>query len=153
MKKAVKTKYLVEVEGFTEGDSFFVDGPLWYDGEAQLQTYNDKKLELRLNMKFPPSFGILPYTIKKGKIDLMIIIEKEAKGYSMLVTDSNANGAVVENEHGLTVKYGTLNSAGEKDCVVICNKKYSVTFIIHNADKVIVKTSRFPVAVDLIKNR
>lgn len=151
-KTSVKSKYLVDVEGFSEGNTFFVDGPLWYDGEAHLQTYNETRLELNLKMKFPPSFGILPYKVKKGKIDLLITIEKNGDSFNMTTTDNYAE-KVVESEEGLKVKHGyTDEKTGKKEFVRICNEQHSVTFIIHNPEKVTVKASRFPVGVDLIKN-
>lgn len=151
-EQSVKLKYLVDVEGFSEGDTFFVDGPLWFDGEAHLKTYNDKMLELFLKMKFPPSFGILPYTVKKGMIDLIITIEKTGDHFSMSTTD-NYTGEVVEKEEGLDVKYGHTNTSSvEKEFVRISNGSHSVTFIIQNSQKVTVKASKFPIGVDLIKN-
>lgn len=148
----VKSKYLVDVEGFIEGNSFYVDGPLWYDGEAHLKTYNETKLELILQMKFPPSFGILPYKVVEGKIDLMITIEKDGDKYSMTTTDNYAD-KVVEREEGLSVKYGYIDKgSNKKEFVRICNEDHAVTFIIHSPEKVTVKASKFPVGVDLIKN-
>lgn len=149
---SVKSKYLVDVEGFNQGNTFFVDGPLWYDGEATLKTYNESKLELVLKMKFPPSFGILPYKVKDGKIDLMITIEKNGDKYSMTTTDNFAD-KVVEKEENLSVKYGfTDHGSNKKEFVRICNESHAVTFIIHSPEKVTVKASKFPVGVDLIKN-
>ena len=104
-KSSVKSKYLVDVEGFSEGNRFILDGPLLYDGESHLKTYNDKNLELFLKMKFPPSFSLLSYKVEKGMIDLLITIEKNGDNFTMSTTD-NYTGKVVEKEEGLSVKHG-----------------------------------------------
>lgn len=144
---------IVEVEGFEAGDTFMVDGPMWYDGEGKLLEFNDNILTLELTMKATDSFGAVDFIIKDGMVDLIIKLEKPDDDYRLTVEDNNNNGKtlVQDNlklEHGMT-EDGLFTDP--KKFIRASNEKDSTIFTMEKAGKINIKTSAMPVSVDLIK--
>lgn len=146
---------IVEVEGITEGDTFVVDGPMWYDGTAVLKKFNSNVLELDLVMKATESFGEIDFVIKDDNVNLSIVVDKPDEDYRLIVIDNYNNGAQLIQDN-LKVEYGETEGgffSKAKDYVKVSNIKDETTFTINGPGNISIKTTAMPVGVDLIKNK
>lgn len=144
---------IVEVEGFAPGDTFKVDGPMWYDGEAKLLEFNDKILTLELTMKATDSFGKVDFVIKDGLVDLIIKLEKPDDDYRLTVEDNNNNGKTLVQDN-LKVEHGMTEDGlftDPKKFIKASNEIDSTVFTIDKPGHINIKTTAMPVSVDLIK--
>lgn len=145
---------IVKVEDIKEGDTFVVDGPMWYDGTAKLNKFNEQTLDLNLEMKATDKFGAIEFVIKDGSVNLDIVLDKPDEDYRLTVVDNNNNGEKMVQDN-LKIEYGETSGglfSGSKDYIKVSNAEDSTTFTINKPGHISIKTSAIPVSVDLIKN-
>ena len=77
---------IIQMDILAKGSTFDVDGPLWYDGVANVEELNASQLRINITIAVP-AVG-LPYEVKDGKSSIQIKIEKDANGkYSLMLND------------------------------------------------------------------
>lgn len=145
---------IVEVKDIKQGDTFIVDGPMWYDGTAELLKFDDKALDLHLNMKATDKFGAIDFVIKDGSVDLNMSLTKDGEYYSLAVTDNYNNGQqLVQNN--LKVQYGKTEGgffSKAKDYVKASNGKDETTFTVNSPGHILIESTAMSFSVELIKN-
>jgi len=142
---------IISLPGFSEGNEIFVDGPLWYDGEAKLQKYNQTILKLEMSISVPEiNTG---YQIKDGKIRILLSLTKENKKYQLEITDQNKENAnylfrdvKVKNEK---ISAGIFSP--EKKAIKITTEKQNYTFIIEDQGKMSITADNLPASIGLIR--
>lgn len=144
---------IVEVENIAQGDSFIVDGPIWYDGNAELLKFNNEILELHLEMKATDKFGQVDFVVKDGSVNLNISLTKPDEDYCLTVTDNNNDGKKLVQDN-LKIEYGETEGglfSKAKDYVKASNEKDETTFTVNSPGNISIKSTAMPVSVDLIK--
>ncbi|MFN8577591.1 MAG: hypothetical protein U0354_12110 [Candidatus Sericytochromatia bacterium] len=68
---------LITISGFKKGDQYNVDGPLWYDGTAKIEEFNNNEMKININMS-APNVG-LQFQLKDGKINVSIRLFRDSK--------------------------------------------------------------------------
>lgn len=143
---------LLGIPNAKQGDSFKVDGPLWYDGNAKLAKYDSKSLQMDISMKAADKvlgYDVkLPFKLKDGKLNLSINLEKKSEGnYSLVIVDKNNNGSKqVQN-----VKETEKMIGGKKE-LTFAGALGTTTFTISSAGDIAIKPHGVPFTLDLNKN-
>lgn len=68
---------LITISGFKKGDQYNVDGPLWYDGTAKIEEFNNNEMKININMS-APAVG-LQFQLKDGKLNISIRLFRDSK--------------------------------------------------------------------------
>jgi hypothetical protein len=156
LNKPGEKETILKFPGVSAGDTFAVDGPAWYDGNAVLKRFDNNVLELNIKMRATDFFGETGFKITDGKIDLDIRLEKNGDKYKIITTDNNDNGStfterVLKVENGKT-ESGLFKSA--KNFIKISDGvKTGTTFTINGPGNISIKTNAMPISLDLIKNK
>lgn len=140
---------LITISGFKKGDTYNVDGPLWYDGTAKLEEFNNN--EMRINMSISvPSVG-LPYQIKDGKINVTIKLFRDSK-LNCYIYDLNKNKTYmlpnVSLETGKTSS-GWFSSEKEYAKIIATNQYYN--FTVESPTVISITSNTMPGGLTLFK--
>lgn len=139
---------ILNIPNAKAGDKFEVDGPLWYDGNATLNKFDDKTLEFSISMKAAKKvLGFetnIPYEIKNGKVSLNVKLEKiKDNEYVLTTTDNNNNGK--------TYKQSVKSSGSSNNVIMTDNYGNKTTFNIKGNGNMSIKMSGAPFSIDLNK--
>lgn len=139
---------ILNIPNAKAGDKFEVDGPLWYDGNATLNKFDDKTLEFSISMKAAKKvLGFetnIPYEMKNGKVSLNVKLEKiKDNEYILTTTDNNNNGK--------TYKQSVKSSGSSSNVVMTDNYGNKTTFNIKGNGNMSIKMSGAPFSIDLNK--
>lgn len=150
--KKADEKPIMDLPNTKQGDSFKVDGPLWYDGSANLKKYDSKSMQFDISMKAAKSvLGFdtnIPYTIKDGKVNLSISIEKKSDGkYVMTTSDNNNNGSKLTNSVSSTEKM----VGNKREIVFDAGYGNKTTFLVSKNGDMSIKPKGAPFSLDLYK--
>lgn len=145
-------KPILGIPNAKQGDSFKVDGPLWYDGSAKLSKYDSKSMQMDISMKAADKIlGYdlnLPFKLKDGKLNLSISLDKKADGkYTLVIFDKNNN-----NSKQVQSVTETEKMIGNKKELTFSGAQGVTTFTISSAGDIAIKPHGVPFTLDLNKN-
>lgn len=148
----VNAKPIFGIPNAKQGDSFKVDGPLWYDGNAKLSKYDSKSMQMDISMKAADKvLGYdlnLPFKLKDGKLNLSISLDKKSEGkYTLVILDKNNNNSKQVQEVSETEKI-----IGSKKELTFSGAQGVTTFTISSAGDIAIKPHGVPFTLDLNKN-
>lgn len=137
--------------GFTKGDTFSVDGPLWFDGDGKVNEFNENSLILNLKVLVPP----FPegYKTKDSKINIELRINKDNSKYSFAVKDLNSNLLYKFKNMTLTTGKTEANFFSQsKPYINIKNDDEQYNFLIQDTGIILLNISSFPGDIILKNN-
>lgn len=140
---------LINISGFKKGDQYNVDGPLWYDGTAKLEEFNDN--EMKINMAISvPSVG-LPYQIKDGKINVTIKLFRDPNLKCYIYDLNKSKTYMLPNvvlETGKTTS-GWFSSGKEYAKIISTSQYYN--FTVDSPSVISITSNTMPGGLTLIK--
>lgn len=147
----IQAKPIVSLTGFSKGDNFTVDGPLWYDGTAKLDELSSTQVSFNILMSVPPLVG--SYQVKDGRINISIRLEKDNKGiYNLMILDLFKNKAYLVP--GVKLESGKTDGDwfnSPKEYIKIFNTNFEYKFVISQPKTITITSSTMPGSLDLSK--
>jgi hypothetical protein len=142
---------LVYFPGLYRGSRFFVDGPLWYDGDAVLEQYDHNNLKISINMRVPNI--AMAYKIIDNRISIAIGLARGADTkLSLTINDfygrKNYFIPNVRLRFGET-EGGWFTRSKEFIRIIALNQVY--TFIIQEPGRLSLTSNIVPGSLSLIK--
>lgn len=139
------------IPGFSKGDDFYIDGPLWFDGEGKVKEFNSSTLNLNLNVSVPEF--IKGYKVLNGKISLDLKIGKNNSKYTFNIKDLNAN--LDYNFSNIIVNIGKTEEiffSKSKSYINIKDNNSQYKFIIEDTGIISLNISSIPGNI-ILKNK
>lgn len=144
----VSDKPIINLPNTKAGAKYEVDGPLWFDGKAELKKYDASSLEFKINMKAADKIlgqeTNLPYKIKDGKVSLTVKLEKLSNNeFKMITIDhNNSDKKLTQN----------VKSSGSESNVTMSDKYGNkTTFNVKKNGDMTIKVAGVPFGFDLNK--
>lgn len=143
--QAPNQQFVLGLPQTKQGDSFAVDGPLWYDGNATVRRYDSQALQLDITLKGDSQ---IPYAVKNGMANVSITLVKNPDGrYNLTILDNN-NPANVDNQ---TVSAVERMVGVNKEITFASTSNRQTTFLISPNGSMSIKPQGSPFSLDLIK--
>ncbi len=140
---------LISISGFKKGDEYNVDGPLWYDGTAKLEEFNNNEMKINIIIS-APSIG-LPYQVKDGKLNVTIKLFRDSK-LNCYIYDLNSGKTYmlpnVTLETGKT-ESGWFSTGKEFTKIVSSNQYYN--FTVESTTVISISSNGMPGGLTLTK--
>lgn len=149
LESKINDKPAINIPNAKAGDKYEVDGPLWYDGTAELKKYDSNSMEVKINMKASEKvLGVktnIPYIIKDGKVNISVKLEKgNGNDFKLTTTDHN-------NSDKKTTQ--TVTSSGPDNNLTMSDKYGNkTTFNIKKNGNMSIKMAGAPFSIDLNKS-